>query len=288
MTTTYRTRVNAKCSQYFLRAALFGTLILLSPFQASAELNQVLQSDQLFGGYAIKFDKKIFAHALFNLEVFKIKNSNEDNMSKNAPFYLDMRDTVSNPQIRSMILSGITELINSKGVKFNHICGTPITGKAWAASLSRLYESKLTNPEKTPGSPVLLLQKKKGLTPESPDELTVEGKFNPGESCLLIDDVLASGKTLIHSLLALQKAGIRVDHVIVAIDREEGGSERITHPELSAQLKHTDSPIQFHSLAKLSELLETLHQDKKMNEADINRILNFTKSKRQELTYPKG
>ena len=56
----------------------------------------------------------------------------------------------------------------------------------------------------------------------------IEGVFNPGESIVLIEDIVTSGGQVIEAAKALTEAGLKVLKVIVVIDREEGGREAIT------------------------------------------------------------
>ena len=77
-----------------------------------------------------------------------------------------------------------------------------------------------------------------------------EGVFSQNPRCVLVDDLITQGTTLINSVKALREMGKTVSNAIVVVDREEGGRERlesigvnltalITKNELVEALKRT-------------------------------------------------
>jgi orotate phosphoribosyltransferase len=55
----------------------------------------------------------------------------------------------------------------------------------------------------------------------------IEGNFAPGDSVVVIDDVITTGASTIQAIDAIEEAGGRVAFVIVLVDRQEGGREHI-------------------------------------------------------------
>jgi len=55
----------------------------------------------------------------------------------------------------------------------------------------------------------------------------IEGNFSPGNSVVVVDDVITTGGSTIQAIDAIEEAGGRVAFVIVLVDREEGGRENI-------------------------------------------------------------
>lgn len=49
----------------------------------------------------------------------------------------------------------------------------------------------------------------------------VEGAIRPGDRALIVDDVLTTGGSVIKALAAARAAGLKVDHVLVIVDRKE-------------------------------------------------------------------
>ena len=55
----------------------------------------------------------------------------------------------------------------------------------------------------------------------------VEGALAPGDTVMLVEDVLTTGGQVLEAARALQEAGARIDRIVAAIDREEGARANI-------------------------------------------------------------
>ena len=55
----------------------------------------------------------------------------------------------------------------------------------------------------------------------------IEGNFNSGDSVVIIDDVITTGGSTLQAIDAVQAEGGKVAFVVVLVDREEGGRQRI-------------------------------------------------------------
>lgn len=55
----------------------------------------------------------------------------------------------------------------------------------------------------------------------------IEGKLNPGERVTVIEDVVTTGGDSVRSAQVLRDAGADVIHLVVVLDRGEGGEESI-------------------------------------------------------------
>lgn len=75
----------------------------------------------------------------------------------------------------------------------------------------------------------------------------IEGKFQTDENCLIIEDVVTTGSSIIETTNDLRAEGLLVEDAIVVVNREQGGVENISK-----------RGITMHSLFTLSYLLETL------------------------------
>lgn len=71
----------------------------------------------------------------------------------------------------------------------------------------------------------------------------IEGTIPPGESVLLIEDVVTTGGSLVESVEVLRAAGAQVNRAVVVVDREAGAREALT--------RHG---VQLESLATLRQL----------------------------------
>jgi len=65
----------------------------------------------------------------------------------------------------------------------------------------------------------------------------IEGNFAPGDTVVVLDDVVTRGDSTLKAIESVEQAGGKVAFVAVLVDREEGGSEKIRalgHKVLSA------------------------------------------------------
>lgn len=80
------------------------------------------------------------------------------------------------------------------------------------------------------GLPLLLVRKEpKGYGTGK----QIEGRFTPGERVTVIEDVVTTGGDSLRSVHVLRDVGLEVVHLIVVLDRGEGGEENIRDARIS-------------------------------------------------------
>ena len=72
----------------------------------------------------------------------------------------------------------------------------------------------------------------------------LEGRFTPGERVTVIEDVVTTGGDSLRSIQVLRDAGLEVVHLVVVLDRGEGGEENIR-----------DARIPYSPLFRIQDLL---------------------------------
>jgi orotate phosphoribosyltransferase len=75
----------------------------------------------------------------------------------------------------------------------------------------------------------------------------IEGAFAPGETAVVLDDLITTGASKVEALAPLKEAGLKVTDVVVLVDREQGGRE-----ELAA------AGLTLHAVLTVSQLLDAL------------------------------
>lgn len=78
----------------------------------------------------------------------------------------------------------------------------------------------------------------------------LEGPFEPGDTVVVIEDVITTGKSALQAIEAVTRAGGHVIGVLSVVDREEGGSQAIL-----------DSGYAVLSLTKISELIQATSEN---------------------------
>ena len=61
----------------------------------------------------------------------------------------------------------------------------------------------------------------------------LEGRFKAGERVTVIEDVVTTGGDSLRSIEALTNAGLDVIHLVVVLDRGEGGEENIREARIA-------------------------------------------------------
>ena len=55
----------------------------------------------------------------------------------------------------------------------------------------------------------------------------VEGKICEGANCLVVEDVVTTGGSVLETVSALKSVGFHVDTAVVLLDRQQGGMENL-------------------------------------------------------------
>ena len=94
------------------------------------------------------------------------------------------------------------------------------------------------------------------------------GVVDPSREITLIDDVMASGKTKLHSIEQLSQCELRVARILVVVDREQGGA---------GILEKQGYPV--HSLYKASRLIGYFLESGRITPAEAQSALEFLRGK---------
>jgi orotate phosphoribosyltransferase/uridine monophosphate synthetase len=102
----------------------------------------------------------------------------------------------------------------------------------------------------------------------------VEGKYERGETVLLVDDLITSGGNVIETAAFLQiEAGLKVKDVVVLLDRQEGAEERLR--------AHGYNLI---SILGLETMLNYLMASGRIDEGWFRKSIDYVQSRRAERT----
>lgn len=167
-----------------------------------------------------------------------------------SPFYVDLRPLVSDPGILRTLSHQLLEV--SRNDRYDLICGVPYAALPMAASMS--LES---------GLPLIMKRKEaKGYGTKK----LIEGIYSEGQNCLVVEDVITSGKSLLETIPEIEKEGLKVTDIVVVLDREQGGKQL-----LEAQ------GYRVHVLLSITEAVEILKEHHLLEEEEVQRIRDFIK-----------
>lgn len=165
-----------------------------------------------------------------------------------SPVYIDLRVIVSYPDILEKVSRMMYGKI--KDVSFDIICGVPYTALPIATCMALAY--KLT----------MVMRRKE--VKDYGTKKAIEGSYKSGQRCLVVEDLVTSGASVLETLEPLQKEGLLVSDVVVLIDREQGGE---------AHLKA--SGLQLHAAFKLSDILRVLLAHGHVTQDTADKVTSF-------------
>ncbi|KAL0109679.1 hypothetical protein PUN28_014601 [Cardiocondyla obscurior] len=125
-----------------------------------------------------------------------------------TPIYFDLRVMISFPKIMVKLAKTLWTL-HDDCTKVSQICGVPYTALPLATLIS--VEE---------GIPMLI--KRKEAKSYGTKKL-IEGVFSLGDCCIIIEDIITSGSSILETVDILKKEGLSVTEAYVIIDREQGG-----------------------------------------------------------------
>jgi orotate phosphoribosyltransferase len=129
-----------------------------------------------------------------------------------SPYYVDCRALLAHPGPRALIADLAYEAI--RDITVDCLGGLEIGAIAIATAISdRGYRAVPMREWRT--FVVRKQAKDHGLGKQ------IEGAVSPGDRALIVDDVLTSGGSVLKAIAAAREAGLKVEHALVLVDREE-------------------------------------------------------------------
>lgn len=169
--------------------------------------------------------------SLYDSGVFKFGNFTLKS-GKTSSFYIDMRTIISYPKILAQVVECMHEILCS--CEYERICGVPYSGLVIATAVSLAHQK-----------PMILKRKEAKIYGT---QKMIEGVYKPEDRCLVIEDVITTGQSILETTTVLETEGLLINDIIVLIDREEGGIAHV------ARKGYT-----IHALLTLREIALYLH-----------------------------
>lgn len=157
--------------------------------------------------------------------------------------YMNLRKIISYPDVLRTVTQAMWEA--TKNCQYDLVCGVPYTALPIATCLSLEHNI-----------PMIMRRKEKK---DYGTKQSIEGEFKAGQSCLIIEDVITSGGSIVETAIDLENAGLKINDLVVLIDREQGGRENL------------EKKYNVHAILTLTEILnELLHSPlTSKNERDL-------------------
>ncbi len=160
---------------------------------------------------------------------------------KQSYIYADVRSAISHPKLFRHICDLFYAQI--KDLNFDFICGVPYSALTFASGIAYAHNI-----------PMLLKRKEvKGYGTKK----ILEGDYAVGHNCLLIEDVITTGASLLETTSVLEEHGLKVTGICTLIDRTQGGVQNLE--------KHG---YKVHSIINLHQIIDVLYANGKISSED--------------------
>ncbi|HWQ27979.1 MAG TPA: phosphoribosyltransferase [Dehalococcoidia bacterium] len=176
----------------------------------------------------------------------------------NSPIYVNLRLLISHPTalwraahiIHDEILA-LQAMRHPQVDRFDLVAGVPFGGLLIAEAYSL-----------TSKTPLIYLHPR-------PDDLTeeIEGLYQPGQTALVMDDLITGGHSIVNTTERLREAGLTVRDAVVLLDRQQGGRERLH-----------EYGVRLVSILTMEVLLNYLMSTSKISEEWYRRSMAFLES----------
>ena len=164
-------------------------------------------------------DNLWLAQTLYDLGGVQFGNFTVSESAVSSPVFVNPKVLISNPtalRVASKLMQQEINLAQSlrraRVSQFSVVAGVPVGGLLLATAYS--LETNI---------PLIYAR----IRPEGTGKRGIEGRFNPGDTALIIDDLITRGSSILETAELLEENGLKVKDVIVLIDREHGAGERL-------------------------------------------------------------
>ncbi|MCW4018689.1 MAG: orotate phosphoribosyltransferase [Candidatus Bathyarchaeota archaeon] len=200
-------------------------------------------------GYAERVAGALFRSGCIKFGSFKIKSG------AISPYYIDMARLLSSPKDLCIIAEAAAEkimpLLSSE--KINKLASIELKGAVIAPSIACKLDL-----------PCIIVRKESkayGVTGRIAGADAAEG-----DNILFFDDVVSEGLSKIEGVKPLQELGANVKHLLVVVNREQGGKENLEKIGFKVD-----------ALAKVSEIVDSLYQTGSISKEQMEKVLSYIK-----------
>lgn len=169
-----------------------------------------------------------------------------------SPIYLDLRQLVSHPDVLAEVAAAYLPVLH--GLSFDRLAGLPYAALPIATAISLQSGKAMIYPRK-----------------EAKDygtQALIEGEYQAGEQVVIIDDLATTGGSKFEVIEKLNAAGLKVQDVVVLIDRQSGAREALAAAGYA-----------LHAVLKLTDLLDYWESTARIPQEQIDAVRAFLEQK---------
>jgi orotate phosphoribosyltransferase len=172
-----------------------------------------------------------------------------------SPYYIDLARLLSNPQqlcaIAEVAAEQVRRIMVSDGI--DKLASIELKGALIVPSIACKVN--------LPCVVVRKEEKAYGITGR-----IAGADVSKGDNILFFDDVVSEGLSKVEGIKPLQELGANVKHLLVVVNREQGGKENLEK-----------LGFRVHALAKISEIVNSLYQNEHIPKEQADKVLGYVK-----------
>ena len=156
------------------------------------------------------------ADALWQLEAIEFGDYTLGRTAVGSPVYINVRKLIAHPEALARAVQIMHEEVltlqrmrNPQMAPFDLVAGVPLGGLHIATAYSLASKSPMIYIHPTRSGNV------------------IEGLYQPGQTAMIIDDLITGGGSVVETADRLEAAGLIVKDAFVLVDRQQGGRERL-------------------------------------------------------------
>jgi len=196
-----------------------------------------------------KLADALYLSGCLKFGAFKIKSG------ATSPYYIDLARVLSSPQQICKIAEAASEKIRQIMTidKIDKLASIELKGALIVPSIACILNL-----------PCVIVRKEEkayGVTGR-----IAGSDVNKGDKILFFDDVISEGISKVEGIKNLQELGANVKHLLVVVNREHGGKEKLE--KLGYQV---------HALARISDIVDSLYIGNHISKEQKNKVLEYVK-----------
>ena len=168
-----------------------------------------------------------------------------------SPIYCDNRLTLTAPEVRTHVEEGLAHIVKTYYPEAEVLMGTSTAGIAHAAITAHIL-----------GMPMGYVR---GSNKDHGRQNRIEGKLEPGQKVVVIEDLISTGGSVIEVVDALREAGAVV----------LGVASIFTYGMKKGLQRLADADVTNVSLTDFDEVVRVAAEQKYITEQDVGRLIAF-------------